>query len=162
VFEIFKETEKELSKPLYERDVLLYPKQVTDLRITLRELRGTSKEKTVAFYTLVGVKRFNLLLITPDEIKRFSTPIKNDEFNETLLQFYAILRSREIDPRPLGKKLFDAILGPATAALKATGARTLLWSLDGHPRYIPGRIMEQAILSNSITMSFSRVPVANA
>jgi hypothetical protein len=53
------------------------------------------------------------------------------------VQFYGLLQSPEKDPRPLGKRLYDIILGPVADELKKEGAQTLLWSLDSNLRYVP-------------------------
>jgi CHAT domain-containing protein len=134
---VLKDAEAEFSKPRDEQDIVPTASDVIGLQTTLRDLSATTKQKTVALYTLIGEKQFCVLLVTPEEIKPFVTPIKSSDFNQTIVQFYGVLRSPDRDPRPLGKKLYEIILGPVAAELKRNGAQTLLWSLDSSLRYVP-------------------------
>jgi CHAT domain-containing protein/uncharacterized protein HemY len=134
---VLKDSETEFSKPRGEQDKVPTAADVTELQTTLRELSATTKQKTVALYTLVGEEHFRVLLVTPDDIKPFATPIRYDDFNQAALRFYAVLQLPDKDPRPLGKKLYDTILGPVAAELQKNGAQALLWALDGSLRYVP-------------------------
>jgi CHAT domain-containing protein len=104
----------------------------------LRELSAATGQKAAALYTLIGSKRFYLLLVTPDEgVKVFQSSVSAAALNEKILKLYALLQSLAYDPRPVGKELYNIILKPAAAELKKTGAQTLLWMLDGTLRYVP-------------------------
>lgn len=52
-------------------------------------------------------------------------------------RFRDALQDTSIDPRPLGKELYDILVKPVEKELAASGAKTLVWSLDGTLRYIP-------------------------
>ncbi|MCD7984540.1 MAG: CHAT domain-containing protein [Desulfovibrio sp.] len=51
--------------------------------------------------------------------------------------FQAALTNPASDPRPAGRKLYNAIIAPIEKDLQAAGAKTLMFSLDGALRYIP-------------------------
>ncbi|MGB7922026.1 MAG: CHAT domain-containing protein [Pyrinomonadaceae bacterium] len=110
---------------------------VAEMQTTLARLGTTTNQKTAALYTLIGESRFHTILITPELIREFSSPVGATEMNKKILQFYSLSKSPDYDPRPLGKELYDIIFKPIEAELKKTGAQTLMWSLDGTLRYIP-------------------------
>jgi CHAT domain-containing protein len=110
---------------------------LTGMQASLRELSVATARKTVAIYTLVSGRGLRILLITPDSVVTATSPIKSGDFYEKVLQYHALLQSSAYDPRPLGKYLYDIIFKPIEPALRATGAQTLLWSLDGPLRYVP-------------------------
>lgn len=134
---VLNDAEAEFSKPADGNDEVPPAKEVTDLQKTLRDIGASHGQKVVALYAVPDSERFNLLLVTPDYIKAFTSPVKAKDLDEKALRFYALLRSPRYDPRPLGKELYDVILKPAEAELKRTGARTLLWMLGGNLRYVP-------------------------
>ena len=68
-------------------------------------------------------------------VRSFRMPQKN--LNAAVAEFHAALTNPASDPRPAGKKLYDAIIAPIVKDLDAAGAKTLMFSLDGALRYIP-------------------------
>lgn len=109
---------------------------LAEMQATLRELSAATAQKTVAIYTLVGAGGLRVLLVTPDSVTAAPIVVA-DDFDKKVLQYYALLQSPAYDPRPLGKELYDLIVKPIEPALRAAGARTLLWSLGGTLRYVP-------------------------
>lgn len=134
---VLKEAEAEFSKPPDGDDEVPPEKDVEELQKTLRDLGQDTGQKAAALYTVADAESFHILLVTPDNIKAFSTPAKSKTVDEMALRFYALLRSARYDPRPLGKQIYDIILKPAEAELKRTGTRTLLWAVSGNLRYVP-------------------------
>lgn len=148
---VLKGIETEFAKPVDGQDKVAVVPEVVEMQTTLRELSATTKQKTVALYTLLKSDDFYLLLVTPDEIKSFNrsssdvagyTPIDSllnaTNLNRLIIEFYTVLQTPEReDPRRIGKKLYDIILKPAEPELMKIGAQTLLWSLDGRLRYVP-------------------------
>ena len=65
------------------------------------------------------------------------TEIKIADLNRKIFAFRQALLNPAIDPRPLGRELYDILVKPVQKDLDAAGAKTLLWSLDGTLRYIP-------------------------
>ena len=136
--EFLKQAEREFMKPDENRGKAPQIPSVTEMQATLRKLGITTKQNTVALYTLIGRTTFYVLLVEPDGgIKSFKTPIRDTDLNEKIRQFYAVLRKPFYDPRPLGNELYNIVFKPVEASLKAKGVQTLLWSLEGNFRYIP-------------------------
>jgi CHAT domain-containing protein len=59
------------------------------------------------------------------------------DINRKISEFQRILQNTRLDPRPLGKELYDIFVKPIEGDLQGAGAKTILWSLDGPLRYIP-------------------------
>jgi tetratricopeptide (TPR) repeat protein len=57
--------------------------------------------------------------------------------NLKIRDFKQALQDPAVDPRPLGKELYDIFIKPIEKDIVAADARTILWSLDGNLRYIP-------------------------
>jgi CHAT domain-containing protein/tetratricopeptide (TPR) repeat protein len=92
---------------------------------------------TVILHTVVVQDRYRVVLTTPTVQVDGKTDIDISELNKKIFAFRAALRDRAVDPRPLGKELYDILILPIEKDLRAAGARTLVWSLDGPLRYIP-------------------------
>lgn len=92
---------------------------------------------TVALYTVAGEKRYRVILTTPTVQIDGKTEIEIANLNKKVFDFRAALQNPKVDPRPLGKELYDILLKPIEKELKQANARTLVWSLDGTLRYIP-------------------------
>jgi CHAT domain-containing protein len=92
---------------------------------------------TVALYTVVGEDRYRVVLTTPSAQVDGRYEIKATELNKKIFAFRDALRNPKIDPRPLGKELYNILIKPIEKDLQAVKAKTLIWSLDGTLRYIP-------------------------
>ena len=92
---------------------------------------------TVALHTIVGEERYRIILTTPKVQIDGKTEIKAADLNQKIFAFRTALQNPTIDPRPLGKELYDILVKPIEKNLAAAEAKTLLWSLDGTLRYIP-------------------------
>jgi CHAT domain-containing protein/tetratricopeptide (TPR) repeat protein len=79
----------------------------------------------------------HLVLVTPRGAVARETPMGRDELAALAGKFRALLEDPSRDPRPLARKLRDAILGPLDAELAETGDGPLLFSLDGTLRHVP-------------------------
>ena len=90
---------------------------------------------TVALYTVVGADRYRVILTTAKSQTDGKTEIKAAELNKKIFAFREALQDPSVDPRPLGKELYDILVKPVEQNLG--GAQTLIWSLDGTLRYIP-------------------------
>jgi len=105
-----------------------------------RALQGKLRqwgEGTVAISTMLGEDRYRVILTTPNVQIDAKSEIKAAELNKKIFAFREALLRPELDPRPLGKELYDILIKPIENDLAASGAKTLLWSLDGTLRYIP-------------------------
>jgi CHAT domain-containing protein len=92
---------------------------------------------TVAIYTVITENRYRVFLTTPTVQVDGKTEIKAEELNKKIFEFRDALQNKKIDPRILGKEIYDILLKPIEKELKASNAKTLVWSLDGVLRYIP-------------------------
>lgn len=92
---------------------------------------------TVALYTIVGEKFYRVILTTPKNQIDKKYEISREELNKKIFEFRAVLQDVSVDPRPIGKELYDILIKPIEADLQAAEAKTLLWSLDGTLRYVP-------------------------
>ena len=92
---------------------------------------------TVAIYTVVGEKRLYLLLITPTLRRAYPVEVSEAEINRAALAFRQALGDPHLDPRPAAQPFYRWLIQPLEPDLKASGAQTLLWSLDGSLRYLP-------------------------
>lgn len=91
----------------------------------------------VFLYTLVGDDRYRVILTTPHAQTDGKTEIKADKLNAKITAFRAAVQNPAIDPRPLGKELYDILIKPIEKQLDGAKAKTLLWSLDGNLRLLP-------------------------
>ena len=91
----------------------------------------------VALFTIAGEDRYRVILTTPTVQVDGKTEIKSADLNKKIFAFREALQNPAIDPRPLGKELYDILIKPIEKDLIAANAKTLLWSLDGTLRYIP-------------------------
>lgn len=129
-FKLF--VEKDLSKELGGK----FAKQ-TELDRNLQEKLRARGDGTVALYTVITEDRYRVILTTPTVQVDGKTDIKADELNKKIFAFLDALQNKKIDPRFLGKEIYDILLKPIEKELKASNAKTLVWSLDGVLRYIP-------------------------
>jgi CHAT domain-containing protein len=132
-------------KFLEQLEVKLGPKTAKGARVvevqdalgmqkTLRELG----QGAVLLYTLVGKDKYRIMLITPGTQQAYENPIKAVELQRKVLAFRATLQDRHSDPGPLARELYQILVGPKLAHdLEQSGAKTLMWSLDGVLRYLP-------------------------
>lgn len=105
-----------------------------------RELQakvGIWEKGTVMLHTVLLENRYRVILTTANAQVDGKTEIGIAELNKKIFAFRAALRDRTVDPRPLGKELYDLLVKPIEQDLKAAEANTLVWSLDGALRYIP-------------------------
>lgn len=124
--------DKELSKELSAEN-----KNTIEYDRLLQANIGLWEKGTVVLHTVVVQNRYRVILTTPTVQVDGKTDIDISVLNKKIFAFRAALRDRSVDPRPLGKELYDILILPVEKDLQAAGARTLVWSLDGPLRYIP-------------------------
>lgn len=132
-FQIFldKELVKEFDR-IPKRDVR------RDLEQLERQRQGDLKEwKAVSVYTLVGEERYRVFLTTPNIQIDGRQEIPRAKLNEKIFAFRDALQDPKTDPRFLGKELYDILIKPIEKQIKESGAKTVLFSLDGALRYLP-------------------------
>ncbi|MCU1266172.1 MAG: hypothetical protein JWM21_2490 [Acidobacteria bacterium] len=91
----------------------------------------------VFIYTLVGEGRYRTILITPKARVAGEREIKAVDLDRKIFEFREQVKNPKVDPRPLGKELYDILIKPIEKELEGAKAKTLLWSLDGNLRLLP-------------------------
>lgn len=132
-----KKVEENFKQPPAAKDKRLVVSDVADMQDALCALSG--EQKIAALYTFISAHNLYILLNTCHEpVQVFQTPVAADELNKKLKWFYALLQSKILDPRKLGKELYNDVIPPLLEAkLQNEKIETLMWSLDGNLRYIP-------------------------
>jgi CHAT domain-containing protein len=92
----------------------------------------------VAIYTLVLPEKYTAVLITSGARKAYSTAIPEEELNRKVFEFRQLLQNPLSDPLPLAQQLYSIIFPEGLRRdLDEIGAKTVMWSIDGTPRYVP-------------------------
>jgi CHAT domain-containing protein len=112
-------------------------KREIDVDRSLQDKLRKWSEGTVTLYTVVGENRYRVILTTPAAQVDGKYEISAAKLNKKIFDFRAALQNPRIDPRPLGRELYDILIGPIEKDLQAVHAKTLVWSLDGTLRYLP-------------------------
>jgi CHAT domain-containing protein/tetratricopeptide (TPR) repeat protein len=140
--------DKELVAEFSKRTKVDDKEQINIDRLLQNDLRQWGNG-TVMLYTVAGEDRYRVILTTPKvqvdgktEYKEVKLPngkrMKNvGDLNQMISDFRDALQNPAVDPRPLGKQLYDILIKPIEKDLLAAQAKTLIWSLDGTLRYIP-------------------------
>jgi len=117
------------AKPDYEIQIA----RINELQADLREVGPN----VVLVSTFVLPDRYRVILTTGQTQVDRKTEIKAAELNQKLNCFLMALMNPRVDPRPLGKELYDILVKPLEKDLKRGKFTTILWSLDGALRYVP-------------------------
>ncbi len=130
------EATSELAKSAGGRAAVEDVKNTTALKQTLRKLEEQTGTPYVALYTVTSEERLHIIIITPELQDVVTMPIKAADLRAKVFAFRNLVQHEELDPRPLGKELYDLLIGPVEKKLGAK-ATHWLWSLDGSLRYLP-------------------------
>ncbi len=104
------------------------------LQAMLKEMKATD---TVIISTIAGSDRLNIILTTTTFQKAYTVDINQGDLNKLVGDFRKAVQNPAIDPRPLGQKLYNILVKPFEKEIGDSGAKTLVWSLDGTLRYVP-------------------------
>jgi CHAT domain-containing protein/tetratricopeptide (TPR) repeat protein len=113
---------------------------VTDLKgyVNLQNLLKTAEKGTVVVFTLVGEKKYRIVLVTPYAYKEESFDITGKELSARIFQFRETLQNSASNPATQAQQLYKILIGAKMAKyLEEAKAETVLWSLDGALRYLP-------------------------
>lgn len=77
------------------------------------------------------------IVITPAAVSAEELGTPASDLSAMAQKWRAQLMNPDVDPRPLGARLYRAVFGPIKTDLQASQATTILWSLDGALRYVP-------------------------
>lgn len=115
----------------------------TDVRVdvvsnTQTLLKELNEPRTVVISTIAGEDKLNLIVTTADANRAHTVEINQADLNKLILDFREAVRNPEVDPRVLGKKLYDVLFPNGLRTdLDGVNADTIVWSLDGTLRYAP-------------------------
>lgn len=129
--------EAELSTGAGSANAVTMTDDLVEMQSALRDLKRATGETDVALYTLLADEDYDVLLVTPDDLKLASRRGRAAVIKRTASQLSDLLRSPQFDPRLKAKELFDEIFEPLQRELATLKPDTLLWSLDANLRYIP-------------------------
>jgi CHAT domain-containing protein/tetratricopeptide (TPR) repeat protein len=107
--------------------------RINELQADLREVGPDA----VLVSTFVLPDRYRIILTTGQTQVDRKTEIKEADLNRKLSCFLMALKNPRVDPRPLGKELYDILVKPLEQDLERGKFKTILWSLDGALRYVP-------------------------
>jgi CHAT domain-containing protein len=139
VFQVFlRQLAEEFAKTPKAIKVKDESQQNGGLRLDLKRWRSEfGDEGVVALYTVVGEDRYRVILTSPDVQTDGKYEIKAEKLREKIAAFRQAVQDPRLDPRPLGKELYDILIKPIEKQLEGAKAKTLLWSLDDILRYVP-------------------------
>ena len=111
-------------------------KNARDIQDTLRRLHAEGQD-VVVLETVVAPDRTAVIITTAQGQKVEQFPIKAEDLNKKVAAFQSALRDPGADPRGPAHELYKVLVAPLEQDLQQSGARTLMWSLDGTLRYVP-------------------------
>lgn len=127
----------EFSKKV-EDGTVVTPQSIETLKADLR--RAGPDVVLVSTYLLP--ERYRAIVTTgrtmvDRKVEYSAIKLTGADINRKIFEFQRALQNPNIDPRKLGKELYDIFVKPLEDDLRGAGAKTILWSLDGSLRYIP-------------------------
>ncbi|MBD2003868.1 MULTISPECIES: CHAT domain-containing protein [Cyanophyceae] len=116
------------------QDLLLRMGDFNALQDNLRNLQ----QKAVLLYPLILDDRLELILTTPDSppIRR-TVQVPKKQLNETIVAFRSALQDPAADAKTPAQQLYNWLIKPLEADLKAADAQTIIYAPDAQLRYIP-------------------------
>jgi CHAT domain-containing protein len=94
-------------------------------------------EGVVLLQTIVTENNLWLVLTTQSSQTAKKSPLDVATLPEKVAAFRDALQDVDVDPKPLAKEFYDAVIGPLAPALEQAGTKLIMFSLDGQLRYIP-------------------------
>ena len=106
--------------------------------IGLQDNLKNLQQKAVLLYPLLLDDRIELILTTPDSppIRR-TVSVPKKQLNQTIAAFRSALQNPASDAKPPAQQLYNWLIKPLEAELKAADAQTIIYAPDAQLRYIP-------------------------
>ncbi|MBD1929083.1 tetratricopeptide repeat protein [Trichocoleus sp. FACHB-90] len=116
------------------QDLLLRMGDFNALQDNLKNLQ----QNAVLLYPLILDDRIELILTTPDSppIRR-TVQVTKQQLNETIAAFRSALQDPAADAKTPAQQLYNWLIKPLEADLKAADAQTIIYAPDAQLRYIP-------------------------
>ncbi|HBB31349.1 MAG TPA: hypothetical protein DDZ80_17995 [Cyanobacteria bacterium UBA8803] len=116
------------------------PDLVDDLEdlIGLQDNLSNLQQNAVLLYPLILDDRIELILTTPDSppIRR-TVPVTKVQLNQAIVEFRQALQNPTSDAKIPAQQLYNWLIKPLAADLKAAEAQTIIYAPDSQLRYIP-------------------------
>ena len=93
--------------------------------------------RPVLIHYLLGQDHLRIFITTPDTQIAHRVPFDPKALFGLVFAFRQLLTDPTSDPTPVARELYDLLIAPIAAELKAADARTLMIAPDGILRYIP-------------------------
>jgi CHAT domain-containing protein/uncharacterized protein HemY len=94
--------------------------------------------RVAALFTIEADKQYDVVMVTPSGAQQPGAyPISASDLNEKVEAFRNAVQDRYADPRPLGRDLYNIMLGPIAKPLSAFRPDVVMWSLDGVLGMVP-------------------------
>ena len=127
---------KESARLSAERLAQLARRDVEGLESHQDDLKELGAGAVMVHYVVMPDK-VRIILTTADVQIGRAYAIEEKALNRGIHALREALQSPLRDARPAARALYEALLAPIAADLRAAGARTLMLSLDGSLRYVP-------------------------
>ncbi|CAN5208802.1 hypothetical protein BH20ACI1_BH20ACI1_11050 [soil metagenome] len=135
---VFNKFLAELDATFRSKDTKQQDSRVAQISSTKALLDSLNQPRTVIISTIAGEDRLNLIVTTSKINRAHTVDIKAADLNKLVVEFREAVKNPRVDPRPLGKKLFDVLFPEGLQKdLAGVDADTIVWSLDGTLRYVP-------------------------
>jgi CHAT domain-containing protein len=105
-------------------------------RITLGQHAGKDPEGAVGLHYSVADDRIGIIVATPQGSFGRLSPVKREKLRRQVTAFRTAVMTRS-DTRPAAQALWKALIEPVLPDIQASGAKTLVLSLDDALRYLP-------------------------
>lgn len=133
----FAKLASEFSKKV-EDGTVVTPQSIETLKADLRRVGPD----VVLVSTYLLPERYRAIVTTgramvDRKVEYSAIKLTGADINRKIFEFQRALQNPNVDPRKLGKELYDIFVKPLENDLRGAGAKTILWSLDGSLRYIP-------------------------
>jgi len=109
--------------------------------VALQDTLASLGHGAVLLHYVVLEERTHLILTTAQIQLQRESGIKATELNQKIARLREALQHPELDPRPLGRELYDLLIAPVAEDLRQAKAQTLMLALDGTLRYIPFAVL---------------------
>lgn len=131
----FRTTESAFSGKPGSDDAIQSTAGARELQGSLERLSTQTGRNAVAVYQLSGAEAFHSIVVSPDGIDRFSSPISDLDVNVQAFRLWRLLQAPDYDTTVVSGKLYDTVFRPLES--KIPEGAVVMWAPDANLRYIP-------------------------
>jgi CHAT domain-containing protein len=183
---VFSQIEKNSAGPVTVKDISTDTSDLSDIQFALGELYKKTGQKHAVIYLMPETE--DILLVTPQYIKGFQHDLlsalkgldspkpfppdfslSEERSDDRILDFLNVLRTPDLDPRPLGALIYQRIFKTVEAGankkqpltiektLESFNPDVVFWSLSGNMRYVPVAALYDAEKKQYLVEKFQNV-----